>query len=117
MTALPDDLGLSAFLGSLTGIRGTAEALPETLESRLIRRAQAGDTAAFRSLVESHQNLIYRLCVSCLLCEDDAAEVAQDAFLRAWQALPAWEPRARFSRKPISNRVWRGAGRRAKLAT
>ena len=85
---------------SLT-IPGTAaaapEAAPDTLEARLIRRAQAGDTAAFRSLVESHQEIIYRLCVQWLHCEDDAREACQDTFLKAWQALPAWQPRGKLS--------------------
>ncbi len=70
---------------------------PDTLECRLIRRAQAGDCAAFRSLVEAHQEMIHRLCVQWLQCEDDAREACQDTFLKAWQALPAWEPRGKLT--------------------
>jgi RNA polymerase sigma-70 factor (ECF subfamily) len=62
----------------------------------LIRRAQAGDPGAFRSLVESHQEMIHRLCVQWLQCEDDAREACQDTFLKAWQALPAWQPRGKL---------------------
>ena len=63
----------------------------------MIRRAQAGDPGAFRSLVEAHQEMIYRLCVQCLQCEDDAREACQDTFLKSWQALPAWQPRGKLS--------------------
>lgn len=73
-----------------------AESAPDTQEARLIRRAQAGDTAAFRSLVESHQAMIFRLCVQWLQCGEDAREACQDTFLKAWQALPAWHPRGKF---------------------
>lgn len=69
----------------------------DTLEDRLIRRVQAGDTRAFRSLVEAHQEMIHRICVQCLQCEDDAREACQDTFLKAWQALPAWQPRGKLS--------------------
>ena len=72
-------------------------AVPDTWENRLIRRAQDGDAAAFRSLVEAHQDMIHRVCLQWLSCEEDAREACQDTFLKAWQALPAWQPRARLS--------------------
>ncbi len=73
-----------------------ATAPADSLESRLIRRAQAGDTAAFRTLVESHEHMVFRVCHQWLSIEEDAREACQDTFCKAWQALPAWEPRARL---------------------
>jgi len=74
-----------------------AATVPDTQESRLIRRAQAGDTEAFRTLVELHEDMIFRVCLQWLALEEDAREACQDTFLKAWQALPAWQPRARLS--------------------
>jgi RNA polymerase sigma-70 factor (ECF subfamily) len=34
--------------------------------------------------------------VQWLQCEDDAREACQDTFLKAWQALPAWQPRGKL---------------------
>ena len=59
-------------------------------ERRLITRAQAGDTAAFRVLVERHQARAYALALRILRSASDAEEVAQDAFVRVWTALPGF---------------------------
>jgi RNA polymerase sigma factor (sigma-70 family) len=101
MTAFSSSQPLDAILldaaALVTGNSPGTLPLPETWESRLIRRAQDGDTAAFRSLLETHQAMIHRLCVQWLQCEDDAREACQDTFLKAWQALPAWQPRGRLA--------------------
>lgn len=81
---------------SVRAAAGSSDAAAVTRELRLVQRAQAGDTGAFRLLVESHQAMIHRLCLQWLGCEDDAGEACQDTFLKAWQALPAWQPRGRL---------------------
>lgn len=50
-----------------------------------VRRAQAGDPEAFEQLVRGVQRPIYGLCLRLLRNEAEATEVAQEAFLRAWQ--------------------------------
>jgi RNA polymerase sigma factor (sigma-70 family) len=96
MTACSTNLPLEALLlNAATLTAGEIDGNPpilDTQESRWVRRAQEGDTAAFRSLVEAHQQVIHRLCLRWLHCEDDAREACQDTFLKAWQALPAWQP-------------------------
>lgn len=73
-----------------------AEAVSDGPEGRWIREAQAGCPRAFGLLVEAHQDAVHGFCRQWLACENDAIDACQDTFLRAWQALPAWEPRARF---------------------
>lgn len=99
MTAFSSNPGIdAAFPGAAGWVAGDApSSLPETQEHRLVRKSQAGDTAAFRCLVEAHQEMIHRLCRQWLGCEDDAREACQDTFLKAWQALPAWQPRGKLS--------------------
>ena len=65
-------------------------------ERRLIARAQAGDTRAFRELVELHQARAYTLALRILRSASDAEEVAQDAFVRAWTALPGFRGESSF---------------------
>jgi len=65
-------------------------------ESGLITQAQQGDRDAFAELVCRHRagviNVVYRMCGDASLAED----AAQVAFIRAWQALPKFQPRAAF---------------------
>jgi RNA polymerase sigma-70 factor (ECF subfamily) len=53
----------------------------------LVRRAQAGDREAFEMLVERHAAETYRLAAA-IVGETDARDVAQEAFVAAWQQLP-----------------------------
>ena len=66
-------------------------------ERRLIVRAQAGDTVAFRALVEAHQARAYTLALRILRSTEDAEEVAQDAFVRVWSALPGFRGESSFA--------------------
>ena len=65
-------------------------------ERRLIARAQAGDTGAFRELVERHQARAYTLALRILRSTADAEEVAQDVFVRVWTALPGFRGESSF---------------------
>jgi RNA polymerase sigma-70 factor (ECF subfamily) len=66
-------------------------------ERRLIARAQSGDTAAFRILVERHQARAYTLALRILRSAPDAEEVSQDAFVRVWTALPGFRGESSFA--------------------
>ncbi len=57
-------------------------------DDALVRRARAGDIAAFDSLVATRIDRCYRLAWSILLNEADAADAVQDAFVAAWRQLP-----------------------------
>lgn len=88
MTALPasPDLLLAADSSSA-----------EDAEQLWLRAAQAGDVAAFEKIVRRHEERLLAFCGRWLRCAEDAREVCQDAFVRAWQALPEFEGRARLS--------------------
>ena len=53
----------------------------------LIARAQQGDTAAFRALVERHQRRAFAIALGLVRDENDARELVQDAFLRVYKSL------------------------------
>jgi RNA polymerase sigma-70 factor (ECF subfamily) len=65
-------------------------------EAEVIARAQAGDTGAFEMLVVEHQTYAFNLAFRVLGNEQEAEDVAQEAFVRAWQALPRFRAQARF---------------------
>ena len=67
----------------------------EEIES--LRRAKAGDAAAFAYLVERYQPMVYNLCLRMLQNPDDAADLTQDAFVKAYQSLGKFRGESRFS--------------------
>jgi RNA polymerase sigma-70 factor (ECF subfamily) len=72
-------------------------AADEAAEALRVRAAQAGDMAAFEWVVQRHEERLFRFCCRWLRNVEDAREVCQDAFVRAWQALPEFEGRARLA--------------------
>lgn len=66
-------------------------------DAKTIARAAAGDRMAMRALIDQHNRAIYGLAFHMLGRAEDAEDVTQDAFLRAWKAFPKWRPEARLS--------------------
>lgn len=67
-----------------------------SLES-LVRRAQAGSAAAFGDLVARYESPLYNFLLRRTASAEDAEDVAQEAFVRAWQKIDSFDPRWRFS--------------------
>jgi len=60
-------------------------------ESTLIHRAQSGDMAAWEPLVLAHQESVFRYAYLLLGDPDDAEDIAQETFLRAWRYLARFD--------------------------
>lgn len=65
-------------------------------EEALVTRARGGDMVAFEELVMLHADRLYMTLRRFGLDDDEAQEVAQETFLRAWRALSRFEGRSRF---------------------
>lgn len=63
----------------------------------LVQAAARGDADAFARLVDLYQNKVYHLALRMCGSPEDAADVAQDAFLAAWRALPSFRGEAGFA--------------------
>jgi RNA polymerase sigma-70 factor (ECF subfamily) len=61
-------------------------------ETALVRHAANGDAAAWEPLVRAHQQGVFRLCYLLLGDPDEAEDVAQETFLRAWDHLKRFDP-------------------------
>ncbi len=68
----------------------------ETDDHALVERCRAGDVAAFEPLVEKYRPRVYRLAYNVLRDSEEAWDVAQEAFIRAWRALPAFRGQSAF---------------------
>jgi RNA polymerase sigma-70 factor (ECF subfamily) len=65
-----------------------------TDDTSVIRRFLQGDIFAFSDIVRDYQDRVYTLCVYMLRDTRDAQEAAQDVFIKAYRALPDFEPRS-----------------------
>jgi RNA polymerase sigma-70 factor (ECF subfamily) len=72
-------------------------ARPEADETELIRRAREGDTQAFGALVERYQHRLVRVALAVVHNQDDALELAQETFIRAYENLAKFESRSSLS--------------------
>lgn len=85
-------------------------------DSELVERARRGDAAAFGELVERHRAAVYRTALAALGSAEEAEEVAQDAFVSAFQKLDGFRGEASFKTWLLSI-AWRQAiDRRSSLA-
>src|SRR5579862_1014677 len=62
----------------------------------VLARARQGDGDAFRALVERHSRSVFRLAYRMTGNEQDAEDVVQESFLRAYRQLGRFESRANF---------------------
>ena len=93
--------------------RERAAALPD--EPALLALARTGDEEAFRKLVVAYQDRVYGLALRIVRSPQDAEDVAQEAFLRAWCGLPGFRGEASFSTWLCSIAVRRAVDRATML--
>ncbi len=65
-------------------------------EQRLVERAQKGNTAAFEAIVNQHAQQVYNLALRLVQNPQEAEDIAQESFVRAWRALPTFRADAQF---------------------
>ena len=62
-----------------------------------IGRVLNGDVAAYASLVAKHKNLVFSIVLKIVNNREDAEEISQDVFLKAYQSLNTFERKSKFS--------------------
>ena len=63
----------------------------------LERRAKRGDQAAFERLVLDNQNRVYALALRLTGDREEAADLSQEAFVKAWQGLSSFQGESSFA--------------------
>jgi RNA polymerase sigma-70 factor (ECF subfamily) len=69
----------------------------EAGEAAAIERVRSGDRDAFRLLVEEHSRAIFRVAYRMTGNEQDAEDMVQETFLRAYRQFSSFDGRAKFS--------------------
>jgi len=62
-----------------------------------IDKVLAGDTNAFAYLINKYKNMTYTIAIKIVKSHEDAEEVAQDSFLKAYEKLNTFKGNAKFS--------------------
>lgn len=65
-------------------------------DQECVTRAQRGEGKAFSELVARYQDRVFRFLLRLTRSRDDAMDLTQDTFMRAYQSLERWQPNALF---------------------
>src|SRR6059036_1280665 len=71
-------------------------AQPDVSELELVKRCQAGDTGAFDELVTRYRTRVFSMIYNMVHSEQDAWDLAQDSFLKAWKSIKRFRGRSSF---------------------
>lgn len=66
-------------------------------EKDLIRKAKAGDMLAFEELILQHEKIVYNLAFRMMNHSEDAKDISQEVFLKAYRSLGNFDERSQFS--------------------
>ena len=78
----------------LSGATAAVEPHPDLA---LVERAKAGDTAAFEQLVRQYDRQIFRIALHITQNREDAEDITQDVFFKAFQKLEQFQGNSKFS--------------------
>jgi RNA polymerase sigma-70 factor, ECF subfamily len=71
-------------------------AQPDVSELDLVKRCQAGDTEAFDELVARYRTRVFSMIYNMVHNEQDAWDLAQDSFVKAWKSIKRFRGRSSF---------------------
>jgi len=66
-------------------------------ELKIIEQVKQGDLLSFRLLVDKYKTMAYHIAIQVIRNNEDAEEIAQDAFLKAYQSINNFKGEAKFS--------------------
>lgn len=66
-------------------------------ELKIIEQIKSGDLLSFRLLVDKYKNMAYHIAIQVVRNNEDAEEIAQDAFLKAYQSIKSFKGESKFS--------------------
>lgn len=68
-----------------------------TEETKILSRCQQGDKAAFRWVVQNYQRMMFSLALKMLADEEEAKDVVQETFIKAWTCIDHFDLQRPFS--------------------
>jgi len=71
--------------------------LVKEVDIQLIARARSGDEIAYRTLLEKYERAVFSICLRMVRNRDEAADLAQDSFIKVFAMLERYNPSYAFS--------------------
>ncbi|MFT5237034.1 MAG: RNA polymerase sigma factor (sigma-70 family) [Ulvibacter sp.] len=68
-----------------------------TTDQQLIEKTLRGDTSSFGKLVERYQDFVFTIAFRIMKVREEAEEVAQDSFIKAYESLNSFRGESKFS--------------------
>jgi len=68
----------------------------ESVDATRVQACLAGDSRAFAALVEAYEKPVYNVALRMLRNSEDARDVAQSVFMKAYQNLSSYDPKYKF---------------------
>lgn len=90
-------VGWTGAVAQATSEAGSDRTAPQDEDRALVEACIAGQRDAFDQLVERHRRAVYQLCYRFAGNHEDASDLAQEVFVRAYRGLGRFERRASFS--------------------
>ena len=66
-------------------------------EQLLIERLKEGDEAAFKTIVETWQDMVYNTALGIVQNPEDAEDIAQEVFVQVYESIHSFKGEAKFS--------------------
>lgn len=67
------------------------------IEQNIIQRCRDGEKEAFRVVVQTCQRMVFSLALKMMADEDEAKDIVQETFIKAWQNIQNYDSRHKFS--------------------
>jgi RNA polymerase sigma-70 factor, ECF subfamily len=91
-------VGWAAPAAAMTDRASSRPSLDDTTDdAMLVAAALGGSDPAFDLLVTRHRRTVFQVCYRFVHHHEDAADLTQDTFIRAWRALASFRGQAQFS--------------------
>jgi RNA polymerase sigma-70 factor, ECF subfamily len=84
----------SRWITATPGEAGSKVTVTNPTDAELVESCLAGKREAFDALVERHQRHVYQLCYRFVGNHEDASDLAQDVFIRAYRGLKSFKGQA-----------------------
>lgn len=96
MLTIPRSLRLTGMQAQECRLETGIETVPPSDEDALIERAREGSPAAFDELVRRYDRPVLRLALGIVKTEEDARDVYQETFLKAWKGIRGFRSECSF---------------------
>jgi len=88
---------VSALPPEVESLDGATEPVGGLHDAVLVRASVNGDRHAFDEIVTRHRRTVYRVCVRYAGTHEDASDLVQEVFVRAWRGLRTFKGQSQFS--------------------